>query len=40
MKAGVKPGLNLHLLGATMFTLMFGRQLAIVGFSLVLAGLR
>jgi uncharacterized membrane protein len=38
MKAGVKPGLNLHLLGATMFTLMFGRQLAILGLSLVLAG--
>lgn len=38
MKAGVKPGLDLHLLGATMFTLMFGRQLAIVGLSLVLAG--
>jgi uncharacterized membrane protein len=38
MKAGVKPGLNLHLLGATMFTLMFGRQLAIIGLSVVLAG--
>ena len=38
MKAGVKPGLNLHLLGATMFTLMFGRQLAVIGLSLVLAG--
>jgi len=38
MKAGVKPGLDLHLLGATLFTLMFGRQLAIIGFSLVLAG--
>ena len=38
MKAGVKPGLNLHFLGATMFALMFGRQLAIIGFSLVLAG--
>jgi uncharacterized membrane protein len=38
MKAGVKPGLNMHLLGATMFTLMFGRRLAIIGFSLVLAG--
>ena len=37
MKAGVKPGLNLHLLGATMVTLMFGRQLAIIGLSLVLA---
>jgi uncharacterized membrane protein len=38
MKAGVKPGLNLHLLGATMFALMFGRQLAIIGLSLVLVG--
>ena len=38
MKAGVKPGLNLHFLGATMFALMFGRALAIIGLSLVLAG--
>jgi uncharacterized membrane protein len=38
MNAGVKPGLNLHLLGATVFTLMFGRRLAIIGLSLVLAG--
>ena len=38
MKAGVKPGLDLHLLGARMCTRMFGRQLAIIGFSLVLAG--
>ncbi|MCX8017162.1 MAG: energy-coupling factor ABC transporter permease [Rhodocyclaceae bacterium] len=37
LKAGVKPGLNLHLLGVTAFTLMFGRQLAIVGLSIVLA---
>ncbi len=37
MKASVRPGLNLHLLGATMFTLMFGRQLTIVGLALVLA---
>ena len=37
MKAGVRPGLNLHLLGATVFTLMFGRQLAIIGLSIVLA---
>lgn len=37
MKAGVKPGLNLHLLGATAFTLMFGRRLAIVGFAFVMA---
>jgi len=37
MKAGVKPGLNLHLLGVTAFTLMFGRQLAIIGLAIVLA---
>ena len=37
MKAGVKPGLNLHLLGATALTLMFGRHLAIIGLCLVLA---
>lgn len=37
MKAGVKPGLNLHLLGATTLTLMFGRQMAMVGLSVVLA---
>jgi uncharacterized membrane protein len=37
MKAGAKPGLNLHLLGATAFTLMFGRQLAIIGLSVVMA---
>lgn len=39
MKAGVKPGLNLHLLGATTLTLMFGRQLAIIGFCVVLAAI-
>lgn len=37
MKAGVRPGLNLHMLGATAFTLMFGRQLALLGLSVVLA---
>lgn len=37
MKAGAQPGLNLHLLGATAFTLMFGRQLAILGLSVVMA---
>jgi len=37
MKAGAKPGLNLHMLGATAFTLMFGRQLALLGLSVVLA---
>jgi uncharacterized membrane protein len=39
MKAGVTPGLNLHLLGATAFTLMFGRQLAILGLSAVMAAI-
>lgn len=37
MKADLRPGLALHLLGATAFVLMFGRQLAIIGLSLVLA---
>lgn len=37
MKAGVKPGLDFHLLGATVMTLAFGPQLAIVGLSVVLA---
>ncbi len=37
LKAGVKPGLNLHLLGAMAFTLMCGRQLALIGLSVVLA---
>lgn len=38
VKTGVKPGLNFHLLGATMFTLMFGPWLAIAGLSVVLLG--
>jgi len=37
MRAGVRPGMNMHLLGATMFTLMFGRQLAVLGLTAVLA---
>lgn len=37
LKAGVRPGLNFHLLGATVATYMFGRPLAIIGLSLVLA---
>ena len=37
MKASVRPGMTMHLLGATMFTLMFGRQLAILGLAIVLA---
>ena len=38
LKAGVKPGLSLHLLGATVFTLSFGPHLACIGLSLVLLG--
>lgn len=36
MKAGVQPGLNLHLLGATALTLMFGRSLAMAALTVVL----
>lgn len=38
LKAGVKPGLSLHLLGATMFTLSFGPMLAFIGLSAVTLG--
>src|SRR5512143_66807 len=37
IKTGIKPGLNFHLLGATAFALAFGRQLAILGMTLVVA---
>jgi uncharacterized membrane protein len=36
IKTGIKPGLNFHLLGATVMTLMFGPQLAIIGLAIVL----
>jgi uncharacterized membrane protein len=39
LNAGVKPGLNFHLLGATVFTLSFGPRLAFVGLSLVTAAI-
>lgn len=38
IKAGIKPGLNFHLLGATLLTLMFGPGLAVTGMTLVLLG--
>jgi uncharacterized membrane protein len=38
LKAGVRPGLSLHLVGATLITLCFGRSLAFVGMSMVAAG--
>lgn len=36
LQAGVLPGLNFHILGAALFTLMFGWPLAMVAASLVL----
>lgn len=38
LKAGVSPGLDLHFLGATVFTLCCGPHLAFVGLSLVALG--
>ncbi|UCV06385.1 energy-coupling factor ABC transporter permease [Dechloromonas denitrificans] len=39
LKAGVKPGLGFHLLGAMVFTLSCGPHLAFIGLSLVTAGI-
>jgi uncharacterized membrane protein len=36
IKAGISPGLNFHILGATLLTLMFGWPLAVVAGSVVL----
>ncbi len=36
LKAGVSPGLGFHQLGATLFTLMFGWPLAIIGMSIIM----
>ena len=36
IKAGISPGLGFHHLGATLFTLMFGWPLAIVGLTLTI----
>jgi uncharacterized membrane protein len=38
VKAGIKPGLNFHLLGATLLTLMFGPRLAMISLATVLIG--
>ena len=37
IKAGIRPGLNLHILGATLLTLLFGPWFALLGLMLVLA---
>ncbi len=39
LKAGVKPGLNLHMMGAMAATLALGPQLAIVALALALLGI-
>lgn len=38
LKAGVRPGLDFHFVGAALFTLCFGPWLAFIGLSLVLVG--
>lgn len=38
LKAGIKPGLNFHLLGGTLFMLMFGWEIAFLALSTVIAG--
>lgn len=38
LKAGIKPGLTFHLLGATLFMLMYGWEMAIIAICLVLFG--
>lgn len=35
--AGIRPGFNFHILGATLFMLMFGWQVAIISLTLVMA---
>ncbi|MDD2884702.1 MAG: energy-coupling factor ABC transporter permease [Dechloromonas sp.] len=39
LKAGVKPGLAMHLLGVNLFVLAFGPHLAFIGLSLVTLGI-
>jgi len=38
LKAGIKPGMSFHLLGATLLMLMFGWQFALFSLSLILVG--
>ncbi|MCW8828531.1 MAG: energy-coupling factor ABC transporter permease [Gammaproteobacteria bacterium] len=38
LKAGIRPGMNFHLIGATLLMLMFGWQFALFSLSLVLVG--
>ena len=36
---GVRPGLGFHFLGVTVFTLMFGWSLGVIGVSLIMVGI-
>jgi uncharacterized membrane protein len=38
LKAGIKPGLTFHLVGATLFTLLYGWEVAFIAICLVLTG--
>lgn len=38
LKAGIRPGLTFHLLGSTLFMLMYGWEVAVVAICLVLTG--
>ncbi|MGC2167089.1 MAG: energy-coupling factor ABC transporter permease [Gallionella sp.] len=39
LNAGIHPGFNFHLIGATLFTLMFGWPIALIMLSLVMLGI-
>ena len=39
LSAGIRPGFNFHLVGATLFLLMFGWPIALIIFGLFLIGL-
>ena len=38
LSAGIRPGFNFHLVGATLFVLMFGWQVALITLTLVMCG--
>ncbi|HEY0665435.1 MAG TPA: energy-coupling factor ABC transporter permease [Gallionella sp.] len=38
LSAGIRPGFNFHLLGATLFVLMFGWQIALITLTVVMCG--
>jgi uncharacterized membrane protein len=38
LSAGIRPGFNFHLIGATLFLLMFGWQIALTALTLIMTG--